>query len=108
MSIVIKNYTKRDIKIIRDGIENIFWACGEAVAEAVTTPVGDVRGIPVTKTQYGAVVGLPPEKKDVVYIVSAIAARAAKEAGRTDCFVPSEAVLDADRNVIGYKSLGIV
>ena len=108
---MIKNLTKRPIRIkVGDNLK-IYWPDennGPASVQSITTPVGTVDEVPVTKTSFGEITGLPKERDGVVYIVSAITARAARELGRVDCFVPNEAVMGDDGEVLHYKSLGIV
>ncbi len=65
-----------------------------ARVSAKTVNTGEVINVlPVTKTEYGEVEGLPEAKADTVYIVSALVA--ARVPGRPDVFVPAEQVRDA-------------
>lgn len=105
---MIKNLTTRDIKIITETGEKIYWPKGHASVKTIVTQVGEFEGVKITKTSFGEIVGLPPEKEGVIYIVSQITAKAARIAGRVDCFVPTEAILNESGQVIGYKSIGIV
>jgi hypothetical protein len=61
-------------------------------------------GIPVTKTVYGDIEGLPEPRDGVVYVVSSIVASRCPE--RDDVFIPNESVRDESGRIIGCKSLG--
>ena len=81
---------------------------GIARVESKTVPCGRVNGIPVTKTTFGKVEGLPAEEDGVAYIVSRIVATAAlRENPGMDLFVPGLQVRDEAGNVIGCKSLDL-
>lgn len=71
-----------------------------------TVVTGDINGIPVTKTEYGEVEGLPAQEEDTIYIVSTLVAQ--RCAGREDVFVPGEQVRDGQGRIIGCRSLGKV
>ena len=65
-----------------------------------------INGIPVTKTVYGDIEGLPEPKDGTVYVVSSIVAARCLE--RDDVFIPNESVRDEQGRIIGCKSLGHV
>ena len=69
-----------------------------------TEMVGEIDGIPVTKSVYGEVVDLPEPEDGTIYIVSALVAGRVPE--REDVFIPSESVRDENGRIIGCKSLG--
>lgn len=68
--------------------------------------VGDVDGIPVNTTSFGAVEGLPPPQVDTLYIVSALVAQALPH--RTDLLIPDDAVRDEKGRVIGCRALATI
>ena len=63
-------------------------------------------GIPVTKTVYGTVEGLPEPKDGTVFVVSSLVA--ARVPDRGDVFIPNESVRDENGRIIGCRSLGHV
>ncbi len=67
----------------------------------------DVNGITIPKTAsvYGEVENLPAPEDDTIYIVSSLVAT---RANRADVLIPNESVRDAERRIIGCKSLGLV
>ena len=73
---------------------------------ANTVSLGMMDDIPVTATEFGDVYGLPPEDDNHAYIVSSLVAQAAK--GRSDIFIPNEAVRDDHGVIIGCRSLGVI
>lgn len=76
---------------------------GPARAVTKEEQAGVVDGVPVYRTHFGEVENLPPHTKGTFYIVSAIAAQAARRCGRTtdDLLIPSRLVRSADGTVIG-------
>ena len=69
--------------------------------------VGEVDGIPVTETTFGAVEGLPDQQEDTIYIVSLLVQQAA--VNRPDVYRPDtgpqSVVRDAAGNIVGVKAL---
>ena len=61
--------------------------------------------IPVVRKSFGEVINLPEPETDTFYVVSAIAANAAKAAGRTDCLIVDGTVYDSpdpnNRRIVG-------
>lgn len=72
-----------------------------------TKQIQKFKGIPIIKYEFGEIDNLPPEQKDVRYIVSARTGMKAKLAGRHDLFIPSFMVLNADSKVVGCMQLAI-
>ena len=66
----------------------------------------DYNNIPVTRTEYGEVKGLPAPAEDTIYIVSSLVAQRVPE--RNDVFIPNESVRDDKGRIVGCKSLGRV
>jgi hypothetical protein len=76
---------------------------GVARCVAIPTVVGEVNGVPVRRTQFGAVTGLPEPSEGVIFIVSMLVASAAK---RDDVVFPDDVVRDPDGKIIGCRALG--
>ena len=62
--------------------------------------------VPVNKTQFGTVSGLPDPQPDTIYIVSALVAQAVSN--RPDVFMVDDAVRDEQGRIIGAKALAYV
>lgn len=104
----VVNLTPHDIKVVNDEgnlIVNITHEETPARVSSETVQVGDLGGIPVTKTVFGTVTGLPPMEEGTRYIVSRMVASAAT--GRDDLLVPGLQVRNADGQVVGCKSLDL-
>ena len=106
----IINLTPHSISFVGDDGSTIITIepCGSlARVSASTEKTGAViNGIPVTRTVYGAVEGLPEPKDGTVYVVSSIVA--ARCPDRDDVFIPNESVRDSEGRIVGCKSLGHV
>ena len=63
-----------------------------------------IDSIPITKTTFKHVVGLPEESKGTYYIVSQMVKNYLVD--RKDLLVPTDMKRDEDRNIIGVCSLG--
>lgn len=72
-------------------------------------PVESAIGVPLVRTAYGQVEGLPGEEKDTVHIVSALVLNALREAGvrRSDVIAPDtgpeSVVRDENGQIIGVR-----
>jgi len=62
--------------------------------------------IPVNRTQFGAVTGLPDPQPDTIYIVSAVVAQAVPD--QPDVFIVDDAVRDKQGRIIGARALAHV
>lgn len=71
-----------------------------------TETIGEVAGIPVTKSVYSDIVDLPAPQEGVVYIVSSLVAQRCVD--RDDVYIPNESVRDSEGKIVGCKSLGKV
>ncbi|WP_053958111.1 hypothetical protein [Sulfobacillus thermosulfidooxidans] len=85
--------------------------CGTVARCAVTRHVTGyltIQGvtIPVTRTQFGAVEGLPNPAPDTLYIVSALVAQACPD--RDDLVIPDDTVRDDAGRIIGCRALAHV
>lgn len=67
--------------------------------------VADINGIPVYRSQYGELEGLPEPQVHTRYILSAMAAAAAKAAGREDILSPGELIRDENGQPVGCRGL---
>lgn len=68
----------------------------------------DVDGVtlPVTRSVFGAVEGLPAPEAGTIYVVSAITAQAVPE--REDVFIVDDSVRDENGRIIGVRGLAHV
>jgi len=99
----IINLTPHDITIVRDGGTTTIPKSGDVARVSTTAEVvGIIDGIPIYKTVYGDVVGLPEPRPDTFYLVSTLVAQAVK---RPDVLSPGELVRGPDGQPIGCKGL---
>lgn len=65
--------------------------------------------IPVVKTRFGEIEGLPPKQNGKVYIVSQIvrSALTAKGEDRPDVVVPTDFIRDENGNIIGCRKFSV-
>lgn len=66
--------------------------------------VGYIDGVPVTKTVFGEIEGLPEPEEGVMYLISSMVAQYCQ--GRDDILVPNGPVYDGSGNIVGCGSLG--
>lgn len=62
--------------------------------------------IPVTRTRFGAVEGLPDQIPGVFCIVSSVVAQAARH--RQDLLIPDDTVRDSEGRIVGCRSLALL
>lgn len=62
--------------------------------------------IPINRTQFGAVEGLPDPQPDTIFIVSSVVAQAVPE--RDDVFIVDDTVRDEQGRIIGARALSHV
>lgn len=67
--------------------------------------VDSINGIPVNRSMFGDVVGLPDYKEGTIYIVSRVVAEAAK---RHDLYIVDDAVRDEAGRIIGCRALATI
>ena len=103
---VMVNLTPHDVVVFdREGNEMILPASGfVARCDSRTETIGEVNGIPITRTVLGSVNGLPDPADGIVYIVSRACAERVPE--REDVFFPAGAVRDGGGRIIGCTKLG--
>ena len=83
---------------------------GVARATQTDYPCGTLEGIPLVRSSFGVVDGLPEFVSGTWYVVSAITATAARTAGRTtvDLLLTSGPVRDADGRIVGCRAFALV
>lgn len=95
----IVNLTPHIVNIV--GKPAILPEAEPARVSSTTTPVGEVEGYPLFRTEFGEVVGLPPYQEGVYHIVSRVVAAALP--GRKNLLVPSGLVRGEGGKVTGAK-----
>lgn len=105
----IMNLTPHDVMFVDDN-ENVIRTIRPsgipARVSARTVIVGEIDGIPVTKTEFGEIENLPDPEEGTIYIVSLAVAKSCPD--RDDVFIPNESVRNEKGVIIGCKSFGIV
>lgn len=102
----ILNGTPHSIKIVDDACNLLKEIAPSGIlprCSATTEVVGEVDGIPLTKTVYGQVENLPEYKEGVFWIVSGLVRAALPD--RKDLLSPGSQVRDSEGKIIGCKSL---
>lgn len=109
------NLTPHDITLVRDEVKVLIPASGKVCR--VLTQTYDSHNIvllngmtiPVVKTRFGEIEGLPPKQNGKVYIVSQIvrSALTAKGEDRPDVVVPADLVRDDKGNIIGCRKFSV-
>ena len=108
MEKIIKNGTPHAINVVDDAgnivrVLNPDLPSGQQPrCTANSVVVGDVDGIPLTKTVYGEVFNLPEYEEGVFWIVSQLCRNARPERG--DLLSPSQQIRDKEGKIIGCKS----
>ena len=99
------NLTPHPLNLVLDESTTIALAPSGTVARCAVTrsTVGEVNGIPVNRTSFGAVEGLPGPVPGTYYIVSALVAQAVP--GRADVLITDDAVRDDAGRIIGCRAL---
>ncbi len=102
MSIV--NLTPHALNVVTSGGVTTIKPDGTVARCATTsTPAGEAAGIPLSRTTYGKVIGLPDPVPGVIFVVSALVRAAVPHRG--DVASPGDLVRDAAGNVIGCRGL---
>lgn len=70
-----------------------------------SAPAGEFEGVPLNRTTFGQVEGLPEPQDGVLLVVSALVRQAVPH--RADVASPGDLVRDADGNVVGCKGLTV-
>ena len=85
----IVNLTPHEIIVRLLGGDRVFPPSGQvARCQPVSESVGEVDGIPVVRSAFGALEGLPEPRQGTIYLVSTPAAQKAAALGRTDVVSP--------------------
>ena len=104
------NLTPHEIGIRIRMSDIILPSAGLARVSTTEEQVGDVDGIPLVRTTYGEVSGLPDPADGVIYIVSAVVLDAAKRAGRTDVVAPDSgpsAIRNDKGHIVAVRQLRV-
>lgn len=107
----VVNLTPHSINLMPEGVDGpvVTIQPSGQVARCATNRVQidtitvDGVSIPVNKTQFGQVEGLPEPEPGTIYIVSSLVAQAVPD--RQDVFIVDDAVRDAEGRVIGARAL---
>jgi hypothetical protein len=110
----IVNLTPHALNLMPDGPDGpmVTIPPGGLVARCATSRVQvdtitvDGIAIPVNRTQFGAVTGLPDPHPDTIYVVSALVAQAVPD--RQDVYITDDAVRDDQGRIIGCRALAHV
>ena len=106
MTTIVKNATPHAVKMCGENNEVLrtFEPTGVIPRCSVTRKqIGELDGVPINTSVFGAVEGLPEPEEGVVWIVSRVVAEAAKE--RDDLLVTDDAVRDDQGRIIGCRAL---
>jgi len=79
--------------------------CATSRVQVDTVTVDGIT-VPVNRTEFGAVTGLPDPQPDTIFIVSAVVAQAVPN--RPDVFIVDDAVRDDQGRIIGARALAHV
>ena len=104
----IKNYTPHAINVVLDtGVIEII-SSGLARCTTVRTHIGTLNsGIPIFRTSFGDVEGLPAPSEGIIYVVSMLAAQALKGI-RDDIYIVDDIVRNEAGQIIGCRALATV
>ena len=105
----IVNLTPHEVKIVDGGnnVVAVFPSDGVARVGQSVVLVDEIDSIPVVKTEFGEVLGLPEPAEDTVFIVSRITVEVARAQGLStdDLLVTSGAVRDDQGRIVGCRAL---
>ena len=105
----VVNLTAHSINVILGEKELAYPSEGLARVRTEEKTIGTVEGIPVIKTVYTTVEGLPEQQENTIYLVSTLVLQALKTNGidRPDCLAPNTGISGAIRDeqgcIIGVK-----
>lgn len=99
----IINLTAHTINVILEGKEIAYPSQGLARVKTEEKEINKINDIPVVKTVYTTVEGLPEQQENTVYLVSTLVLQALKANGieRPDCLAPNTGLSGAIRNEAG-------
>ena len=107
----VVNLTAHSINVILGEKELAYPSEGLARVRTEEKTIGTVEGIPVIKTVYTTVEGLPEQQENTIYLVSTLVLQALKTNGidRPDCLAPNTGISGAIRDeqgcIIGVKGV---
>lgn len=105
----IINLTPHEVKIVDGGnnVVAVFPSDGVAWVSQYDVLVDEINSIPVVKTEFGEVLGLPEPAEDTVFIVSRITVEVARARGLNtdDLLITSGAVRDDQGQIVGCRAL---
>lgn len=102
----VVNLTPHALNVHTDTGVHTFSPSGTvARCATTTTQVGDLDGIPLFSTTFGAVQDLPDPQDGVVFVVSALVRQAVPH--RKDVASPGDLVRDDKGNPVGCKGLTV-
>lgn len=99
------NLTPHEVRVfLEEGVSTRLAPSGQiARVLATTSDAGHFGNVPLVKTSFGEVSGLPDSEKGTLYIVSAMVRMALPS--RKDLASPGDLVRDESGNVIGCRNL---
>lgn len=108
---VLVNLTPHPVNILTEDGEIIVPPAGTvARCQQYREIIGHIevngKQIPITRTRFGQVEGLPDPQPDTLYIVSALVAQACPD--RRDLVIPDDTIRDAEGRIVGCKALAVI
>ena len=101
---MVYNLTPHDVRIVKEHGDQVYPPHGQiARVEVSAERIGTKDGIPIFRTIYGDVTGLPAPEAGTEYIVSQVVANACPE--RTDLLYPYGLIRDEQGRVVGCEGL---
>lgn len=104
----IINLTPHTVTVLRENEGPIEYPPSGMVARCATKRrvIGSLNGIPINRTEFGEVYGLPEPAPGVYYIVSALVAQALPQ--RNDLLIPDDVVRDEAGRIVGCRAFARV
>lgn len=107
---MIINLTPHAVNLLKDdGAVQTFESAGVARASQQMIEAGEIEGVRIVRTTFGAPVNLPDPQEGTFYIVSAITVSSARANGRTvsDLLYTADAVRDEQGRIVGCRALSL-
>lgn len=104
------NLTPHEIGIRVRMADIVLPSAGLARVSTTEEQMGDADGVPLVRTTYGDIIGLPGPVDDVMYIVSAVVLDVAKRHGRTDVAAPDSgptAIRNEKGHIVAVRQLRV-
>jgi hypothetical protein len=100
----IVNLTPHSLNLVTaNGVVSVPPSGTVARCATTSTPAGEVEGVPLVRTVYGEVAGLPDPADGTLFVVSALVRSAVP--GRNDVASPGDLIRDGSGNVTGCRNL---